>query len=116
MRIVFDVDDTIATGGHPYSECKPIEFVVDFVRKLKKAGHTIIFCTARYMALYDGDQEKATKHGKQELIFWLRKHNIPFDEIHLGKPSGDVYVDDKGWRVNSDTREGWAELLERIFK
>lgn len=114
MRICFDCDDTVCYGSHPYSECKPYPEVVELIRKLKAAGHTIIFLTARYMALYDGDQEKAKARGKQELIFWLREHDIPFDEVHLGKPSADLYVDDKGWRINSSTGEGWKELEQYV--
>lgn len=114
MRLVFDVDDTVAHGGHPYSECKPYKAVVTIIKELKKAGHEIIFLTARYMLKHNGNQNKAIKEGKQELIDWLNKWDIPFDEVYLGKPSGDVYIDDRAWRIDSKSGAGWDTLIEAI--
>ncbi|HQH27219.1 MAG TPA: hypothetical protein PLP17_07470, partial [Oligoflexia bacterium] len=36
---------------------------------------------------------------------WLRRHEIPFDEIHFGKPHADVYIDDNALRFRD-----WTEI------
>jgi capsule biosynthesis phosphatase len=101
-RLCFDVDGVTAKGGFPYDKCVPYDGVVERIKKLKAAGHTIIFQTARYMAKCDGDQAKARLRGYQELKWWLQENDIPFDEIYFGKASADMYSDDRGCRIESE--------------
>jgi capsule biosynthesis phosphatase len=104
LRICFDVDGLVAdhAGSPLYADREPYSWVPDLIRQLKEAGHTLIFQTARYMNMYDGNQYKAHLRGWSELRFWLAKHEIPFDEVYLGKAGADLYVDDRGCRVESD--------------
>jgi hypothetical protein len=104
LRLVFDVDGVCANDQRlkPYVDREVYPWVPLMMRVLKKAGHTVIFSTARYMAKCEGDQEKAAKAGEDELRFWLDCKGIHWDEIYLGKPSGDIYPDDRGCRVESN--------------
>lgn len=114
LRLVFDVDGVCADDrdGRPYVDRKAYEWVPETMRDLKRAGHTLIFATARYMAKYAGDQRKAHEAGWQELKFWLDCNGIPWDEICLGKPSGDLYPDDRGCRIESNRGSvEWATKL-----
>lgn len=115
-RICFDVDGVIAdhAGDLPYVDRQPYPWVAQKIRDLKEAGHVIIFCTARYMRLFDGDQESAAHAGRYQLIRWLEKHGIPYDEIYLGKPSADLYVDDKAVRIESDLGKTAWDVLKEI--
>jgi hypothetical protein len=104
LDICFDVDGVCANdqGYKPYADRQPYPWVPGLMRKLKEAGHRLKFQTARYMLKYDGDQRKASEAGGQELRWWLKCHDIPYDEVYLGKCSADVYVDDRGCRVESN--------------
>ena len=69
---------------------------IDKVNALYDEGHTIIFQTARGMGRSGNSPAYAyqafERLTKQQLVDWGVKHHGVF----LGKPAGDVYVDDKG--------------------
>lgn len=118
--LVFDVDGVCADdrGMKPYTEREVYPWVPEFMRVLKKAGHTIIFQTARYMWRLDGDQRKAHEAGYEELKFWLTCKGIPFDKLYLGKASTDRYFDDKGCRVESNrgTTDWLTNLVPAVLE
>jgi uncharacterized HAD superfamily protein len=88
MRYVFDLDGTLCkTERDFYEEAKSIKSRIKKVNKLFDEGHTIIIYTARG-GTTGVDWTKVTK--KQ-----LKKWNLKYHELKLGKPSGDIYVDDK---------------------
>jgi len=43
------------------------------------------------------------------VIEWLNKYQIPYDEIHFGKPLADFYVDDKAIKLTS-----WKDFNKQI--
>jgi len=101
---VIDIDDTICINGD-CSSCKyegstPILERIEVINKLYDEGHTIKYFTARGMGRYSDDAEKAKEKfynlTKTQLDIWGCK----FHELILGKPSGDIYIDDKS--VNAD--------------
>ena len=100
MIYVFDIDGTICTKAvnFDYEGSKPIKKRIDIVNRLYKENHTIIFQTARGMGRFDNIQEKAIdkfyEMTKKQLSDWGVKYHMLF----LGKPAGDLYVDDKGMR------------------
>ncbi len=112
LRICFDVDGLLAQEKGAYADREIYETSVKILRELKECGHTIIAQTARYMKLLDGDQWRASERGERELIWWLREKDIPCDEVYLGKCSADIYLDDKGGRVNG-SRDiiDWASVF-----
>ena len=99
--LVCDIDGTIVNiknKDQEYKDLEPIESVVKKIRSLKSKGWRIIFSTARNMRTYNGDIDCIEKYTLPVLIEWLDRHNIPYDEIHIGKPwcgSQGFYVDDK---------------------
>jgi capsule biosynthesis phosphatase len=113
MRICWDCDGVIAKGGYPYDQCTPYPEAVKVLRQLKNEGHYIIILTARYMSKYKGNKTKAAEEGYNELSWWLDEHQIPYDEIHFGKPSAHIYIDDRALRVVSDV-DNWQEKLKEI--
>jgi len=101
---VIDVDHTICvaekypdSSSYDYANAKPIMPVIDRIRQLKTAGHTIILHTARGMRTHSGNVKKITEHVLPTLVEWLDNHGVPYDEIQVGKPWGPnvYYVDDK---------------------
>ena len=42
-----------------------------------------------------------------ELLEWLARHGIEFDEIHFGKPHAHVYIDDNAFAFRS-----WDDIAD----
>jgi len=99
MKYVFDLDGTLCnnTGGD-YSSAAPNTTRIEKVNKLYDSGHRIVIHTARGMGRTDDDPVKASelfeKLTRDQLTSWGIKHH----GLVMGKPSGDMYVDDKGER------------------
>jgi len=104
MRIVLDLDGVICSLKKPnetYLEVQPNEDVISKMREWKKEGHYLIIHTGRHMKTCDGDVTEVIKKIGPVTTIWLKKWNVPFDEIHYGKPYGDVYIDDLGITFSS---------------
>tara|TARA_Y100000593_G_scaffold94378_1_gene193165 strand:- start:5883 stop:6215 length:333 start_codon:yes stop_codon:yes gene_type:complete len=99
MTYVFDIDGTICTlVDGQYEKAEPIRERIAVVNKLHEDGNKIIFLTARGMGRSGNSPAYAHEVfydlTRQQLIDW----GVKFDDLFLGKPSGDLYVDDKGMR------------------
>lgn len=108
MRYCFDIDGTIAETRKEkqfYWEVEPKEGAVESLQKLKEEGHYIILYTARNMETFSSNLGKINAVQGPVLFDWLKKYEIPYDEIYFGKPSADVYIDDKGLKF-----ETWKNL------
>ena len=89
-KIVIDVDGVVATivKGLDYSEAKPIKKNIHLINDLKKSGMKIVFFTAR---------------GSETGINWksitkdqFKKWGVLYDQLIIGKPAADLYIDGKG--------------------
>ena len=84
-----DVDGTICTETNgKYEECKPIQKVIDKVNTLYENNNNIIFFTSR------GSKSGYNWYDftKKQLDSW----GVKYHSLFLGKPQGDIYIDDKG--------------------
>lgn len=102
-RLVIDLDDTltIADAARSYSDVDIRPDVVARLREYKTQGFEIVIHTARNMRTFEGSVGKITVHTLPVITQWLDKHDIPYDEIWLGKPwcgKEGFYVDDKAVR------------------
>ena len=101
MKYVVDIDGTICTlpmiceGETDYSLAKPIPHRIAEINRLFDVGHHITFFTARGMGRHNNDAVAVILEffelTKGQLTLWGAKHH----ELIMGKPSGDVYIDDK---------------------
>jgi phosphatidate phosphatase PAH1 len=97
MVYVFDIDGTICTKTTgDYLEAKPIQNRIDMVNKLFEDGNTIIFQTARGMGRSDNSESYAYQAFYELTRQQLKDWGVNFHDLFLGKPAGDIYVDDKG--------------------
>ena len=97
LRVCFDLDQTLVTLPREkgnYDSVNPIERNIAILRQLKSMGHYIIIYTARGMVSYQGNIGKIQKHVLPQITKTLQKYDIPYDEIHVGKPYADLYIDD----------------------
>ncbi len=97
--LVIDLDGTLCeqtAGGEEYFTARPLQPMIDQVKEYKAAGWNIVIFTARGMRQFNGDMREAFIHYGMKTTRWLREHDVPFDVLQFGKPSADMYVDDKG--------------------
>ena len=97
MNFIFDIDGTICTQSNPdYENAKPFVERIAKINQLYIDGHTIIFQTARGMGRSNNNQKEAInlmyEFTKKQLDGW----GVKYHELFLGKPAGDIYIDDKG--------------------
>ena len=97
MTYVFDIDGTICTNSHgEYKNAKPIYDRISKINSLHDSGNTIIFQTARGMGRHNNKADLAFldfyDFTKKQLDSW----GVKYHQLFLGKPSGAVYIDDKG--------------------
>ena len=84
----FDIDGTICSNTDgDYMNAVPFHDRIAKINKLYEDGNKIIFYTARGSTT----GEKWENLTLQQLNTW----NIKFHELHLGKPTADIYIDDK---------------------
>ena len=96
---VIDIDGTICnTIGMDYENSQPILERIEVVNKLYDEGNTIIFLTARGMGRNDNLYELATKQFYELTSSQLKEWGCKYHELHLSKPAGDVYIDDKAMK------------------
>jgi capsule biosynthesis phosphatase len=102
--IVIDIDGTLCPVKGPderYDELQPIAAVLDRLRAYKAEGFHIILFTARSMRTHGGNVGRINATTAKRAMAWLDRHDVPYDEIHFGKPwqgKGGFYVDDKAIR------------------
>ena len=102
MIYVFDIDGTICTKDNDqnYDQSVPLANRILIINKLFDDGNIIIFQTARGMGRHKNNKELANKEFYDMTFKQLELWGVKFHELHLGKPAGDVYVDDKGTKDN----------------
>jgi hypothetical protein len=91
--LCFDLDGVLCTNTFgDYESAEPFDWAIARVNALARAGHRIVILTARgFVTGIDwSDQTRAQ----------LDRWGVHYDEIVLGKPSADVYIDDRA--VHSD--------------
>lgn len=98
MKYVIDVDGTICKKDHnlDYDQCYPLLERIKKINSLYDAGDTIVYFTARGMGRFSDNPEYAIKEFKQLTQNQLSKWGCKYHQLILGKPSGDIYIDDKG--------------------
>ena len=101
--IVIDLDGTLTVPGSAdsYDALQPRQAVVQQLRHYTARGFRIAIMTSRNMRTYANSIGRINAQTLPGVIEWLRRHDIPFDEVHVGKPwCGDdgFYVDDRAIR------------------
>ena len=120
-RLVVDLDGTITREelGGTYTDKQPDIELVARLREYKELGFEIIIYTARNMRTFENSIGKINAHTLPIIIDWLRRHDIPFDEVHVGKPwcgTEGFYVDDRAIRPSEFVRLSLEEIRELIGK
>ncbi|MCF6305328.1 MAG: capsular biosynthesis protein [Rhodobacteraceae bacterium] len=117
-QIVVDLDNTITVhSDRAYPDMLPNLEVIAMLREYQAKGFGIVISTARNMRTYEQNIGKITANTVPVIIDWLDKHDVPYDEIRIGKPwcgKGGFYVDDKSIRPDEFVKLSYDEILELI--
>jgi capsule biosynthesis phosphatase len=117
-RLIFDLDDTLCTTQNgDYANAQPITEVVEKLREYHRQGFTIVINTSRNMRTYQGNIGAINKNTLPIIIDWLRRHDIPYHELYVGKPwcgFEGFYVDDKAIRPDELVKLSYAEICQLL--
>ncbi len=95
MTFLFDIDGTICTTrGTDYAKADPNVGMLDIIRELHAAGHTIYFFTARGFMGGPSRVKTVLRMTRKQLESW----GVPFDGVYC-KPAADLLVDDQATNV-----------------
>lgn len=119
-RLIIDIDDTISqTKNSDYSNSLPHQSIIQKLREYKKNGFEIVLFSSRNMRTFEGNIGKINAHTLPILIDWLKKHDVPYDEIIMGKPwcgFEGFYVDDKAIRPDEFAKLSYEDILALVKK
>lgn len=113
-RLIVDLDGTLTQANtSDYKSVLPRIEVILQLRKYKELGFDIVIATARNMRTYDGNIGKINVHTLPIITEWLDLHNIPYDEIIVGKPwcgHEGFYIDDRAVRPSEFVNLSFEEI------
>ena len=109
----FDIDNVICrTKGKNYTKAKPLNSSIKLINQLYDSNHTIKLFTARYMGRNNDNVIKAKKQGYTKTFKQLKKWGVKFHILKMGKPSFDLYIDDKAYGYNL----GWRKTIKKYIR
>jgi histidinol phosphatase-like enzyme len=114
-KLCFDLDNVLCkTINKTYSKSKPIKNAIRLVNSLHAAGHEIIIFTARGMGRFDGKKKLVEKEYKKLTLKQLKSWNLKYNKLIFGKPSYDLFVDDKAYGFKKSWFVNYLKYLNKI--
>ena len=108
----FDLDNVICkTYLNDYFNSIPIKKNIRVINSLYEKGHIIKIFTARFMGRSNQNIKKAKKKGIKITLKQLKKWNVKYNKLIFGKPSFDIYIDDK----NINFKKNWSQILKKKY-
>jgi hypothetical protein len=110
--ICFDLDGVICkTFGNNYVKSRPIKNNIKFINKLYEKGYTIKIFTARFMGRSNENVNLAKQKGYKLTRMQLNKWELKYHYLLMGKPSYDLFIDDKAYGFNKNWRNNLKHYL-----
>lgn len=94
------MDGTICTEMRQFSRClaEPKADAVQTINELYDAGNTIIIYSARTWVEYE------------MTVDWLKRYGVKYHQLVMGKPIGDIWIDDRAITA----KDNWKEIGEQL--
>lgn len=93
-KYYIDLDNTLCnTSGNNYENSVPILERIEYVNNLKAEGH--------YITIWTGRGTTTGLDHRQLTEKQLEEWNVKYDNLIIGKPNYDIYIDDKSFNVDS---------------
>ncbi|MCR2056656.1 HAD-IIIC family phosphatase [Campylobacter helveticus] len=120
-NLIVDLDGTLTIEEEnvPYEKKKPNLALIKQLKEYQKMGFKITIFTSRSMRSFNNDIEKIKTHTYPKILQWLHKHQVPFDELIVGKAwCGDegFYVDDRAIRPSEFINLSYEEIQKLLDK
>jgi capsule biosynthesis phosphatase len=119
-KLIVDLDHTLSiTTNGDYVNSKPISSMIETLVKYKELGFEIVINSSRNMRTYGNNVGKINVHTLPNIVEWLNKHEIPYDEVYIGKPwcgFEGFYIDDKSIRPSEFLNYSYDEIEELLRK
>ena len=118
ITLIFDVDGTlcpIKKIEEEYIDLIPDAQMVEKLKYYKEKGAKIVLFSSRNMNSYKGNLGLINANTAVIMQEWLKKWNIPYDEILFGKPwpgHRGLYIDDRAVRPDEFLEHSFDELEE----
>lgn len=114
-NLIIDLDGTLTLDeeGVAYEEKRPNAPLIEKLRIYQKNGFKITIFTSRGMRSFGGDVAKITAELGPQILSWLDKHAVPYDELVVGKAwcgFEGFYVDDRAVRPSEFVRLSVEEI------
>jgi hypothetical protein len=95
------MDGTICKEMRQFSRClaEPKADAIETINKLYDAGNTIIIYSARTWVEYE------------MTVDWLNRYGVKYHQLFMGKPIGDVWIDDRAINCNDNWKEIGKQLM-----
>ena len=94
--ICFDIDNVICnTIGKNYKNATPNKKSIKKINELFDRGCMIKLFTGRYMGRNNESSLGARKQGYKMTVNQLKRWKIKYHKLLFGKPSFDLFIDDK---------------------
>ena len=116
VTLVFDIDGTICPikrKEEDYADLIPDNEILDKIKYYKNEGAKIVLYTSRNS--YKGNVGLINANTAPVLLKWLKKWDIPYDEIVFGKiwpGHKGFYIDDRSIRPDEFLEHTYEELEE----
>lgn len=106
--ICFDIDGVVCnTKGLQYRFSTPIKKNIITINKMYSQGYFIKLFTARYMGRSKENVNLAKKKAIKLTVSQLKKWGVKYHKLIFGKPTYDLFVDDKNLFHNKN----WSKLI-----
>jgi len=113
-KICFDLDNVICFTNkmREYKKSRPNKKAIKVINSLYDEGYFIKIYTARGMEKYSGNIKKVKKAYQKLTSNQLRKWNVKFHELILGKTAYDYFIDDKAYGF----KKNWTKDIKSKIK
>jgi histidinol phosphatase-like enzyme len=112
MIICFDLDGVLCkTNGNNYETSIPIKNNIKFINQLYKQRFVIKIFTSRFMGRSNENVSLAKNKGLLLTKNQLKKWGVKYHHLIMGKPSYDLFVDDKAYGFD----RSWAMKLKKYL-
>lgn len=110
-KFCFDLDGVICTTkGNDYRNAKPKQKVINIINQLYEKNYILIY-TSRFMGRNKDNVKMANKKGYKFTFQQINNWGLRFDKLLLGKPSYDIFIDDKNFEFNKN----WLKEFKKKF-
>jgi hypothetical protein len=111
--LCFDIDNVICyTKKSDYKNSKPIKKNIQLINFFYSKGFFIKIFTSRFMGRNNENTFKAKSDGYSFTKNQLNKWGLKYHKLIFGKPSYDLFIDDKCLFYEKN----WGHRIKKILK